>query len=178
VGLCWAYWLAGGGAGLPALEGPAGGRPAGERRGGGREGARGGGYGGGSGLRGAWAQEGPVPGADGLCGLGGRGRTCWGRPCPSTPRAAGLVECLWYHVEEGTRSGVMPCCLPRVGQGVERWRVVCREAGWCVGLSQPSRGRNASQPDPVALPGLLPCLLSSQPGRLPPGFSPTCPLAR
>jgi hypothetical protein len=37
--LSWAWWLAGGGALLPAVEGPAGGRPAGERRGGGRGGA-------------------------------------------------------------------------------------------------------------------------------------------
>jgi hypothetical protein len=43
--------VAGGGAGLPALEGPAGGRPAGERRGGGAEGAGKGGGAGGVGLR-------------------------------------------------------------------------------------------------------------------------------
>jgi hypothetical protein len=61
-------WRAGGGAGLPALEGQAGGRPAGQRRGSGAEGA--GGLGseedeGAAGLRVAPSEGGPVPGADG-----------------------------------------------------------------------------------------------------------------
>jgi hypothetical protein len=39
--MCWAWWVAGGGAGLPALEGPAGGRPVGGRCGGGEGGGEG-----------------------------------------------------------------------------------------------------------------------------------------
>jgi hypothetical protein len=64
-------WWAGGGAGLPALEGPAGGRPAGKRRGGGAGGGGGGGEGGAVGLRGAPPQGGPVSGPDGVHGVRG-----------------------------------------------------------------------------------------------------------
>jgi hypothetical protein len=73
-GVVWARLVAGGGAGLPAVEGPAGGRPAGERRGGGAE--RGGGGGGGEGaigLRGAPSEGGPVSGPDGVYGVRGGG---------------------------------------------------------------------------------------------------------
>jgi hypothetical protein len=78
--------MAGGGAGLPALESPAGGRPAGERRGGGREGvarAGGGGGGGAIGLRVAPSEGGSVPGPGGLhavrCGGGWKCTVCaWG----------------------------------------------------------------------------------------------------
>jgi hypothetical protein len=71
--------VAGGRAGLPALEGPAGGRPAGERRGGGAEGA--GGLGGeedegAGGLGGARPQGGPVPRSDGVQGVRGGGGMC------------------------------------------------------------------------------------------------------
>jgi hypothetical protein len=54
------WWLAGGRAGLPALEGPGGGRPAGERRGGGAEGAGGGGAEGGAGGLGGAPAEGDL----------------------------------------------------------------------------------------------------------------------
>jgi uncharacterized protein len=50
--LSWARWVTGGGAGIPAVEGPAGGRPAGERRGSGGGGARGRGGGGAEGAGG------------------------------------------------------------------------------------------------------------------------------
>jgi ankyrin repeat protein len=69
--------VAGGGAGLPPVEGQAGGRPAGERRGGGAEGARRLGDeddDGAVGLRGAQSEGGFVPGPDGVYGVRGRGR--------------------------------------------------------------------------------------------------------
>jgi ankyrin repeat protein len=71
---CCRGMVAGGGAGLPPVEGPAGGRPAGERRGGGAEGAGGGGGEGAGGLGGARGEGGPVSGADGAHGI--RGRVC------------------------------------------------------------------------------------------------------
>jgi uncharacterized protein len=62
------------GAGLPAVQGPAGGRPAGERRigGGGDRGRAIRGRGGGGEVRRAWAQGGPVPGPDGVHGVSDR----------------------------------------------------------------------------------------------------------
>jgi hypothetical protein len=82
--------MAGGGARVPAVEGPRGGRPAGERRGGGAKGARG--LGGeadedAGGLCSARAEGGPVPGADGVYGVRGRGRGggYWGSPDHAIP---------------------------------------------------------------------------------------------
>jgi hypothetical protein len=69
------YVLAGGGAGLSTVEGPAGGRPAGEQRGGGggwTGGERGRREGGAGGLRGSQAEGGPVPGPDGVYGVRAR----------------------------------------------------------------------------------------------------------
>jgi hypothetical protein len=81
----------GGGAGLPALEGPAGSRPAGERRGGGAKGAEGRGGEGAGGFRGARAEGGPVPGPDGDDGVMGGEEGCG---CRGESERSHVVPCV------------------------------------------------------------------------------------